>query len=127
MEASNNGVNPAANELPQGVAPAETGPLQDVAPAANRTTQGVATASNVPVYTAAQRKEKAVIHNTTLTHLIDNTIWWNPDNFTVEENELKLIFGFDPLFSLRTCSVRSMVSLALFPENLRKWSVWRLS
>jgi hypothetical protein len=42
---------------------------------------------NVPVYAAAQRKEKADIDNTTLTHLIDNTTWWNPDNFTVEGNE----------------------------------------
>jgi hypothetical protein len=32
----------------------------------------------------------------TLMHLIDNTTWRNPDNFTVEENELKLILGFDP-------------------------------
>ena len=27
--------------------------------------------------------------------LIDNTSWQNPDNFTVEENVLKLILGFD--------------------------------
>jgi hypothetical protein len=82
--------------LQQGVAPAATGSPQDVAPAANRTTQGVATASNIPVYAAAQRKEKAAIDNTTLTHLINNTIWRNPNNVTVEENELKLILGFDP-------------------------------
>jgi hypothetical protein len=51
---------------------------------------------NVPVYAAVQRKKKAAFNNTTLMHLIDNTTWRNPDNFTVEENELKLILGFDP-------------------------------
>jgi hypothetical protein len=29
-------------------------------------------------------------------HLIDNTTWQSPDNFTVEENVLKLIIGFHP-------------------------------
>ena len=59
MEATDNGVNPAANESPQRVTPAATGSPQDVTPAANGSPQGVATASNVPVNTAAQRKEKA--------------------------------------------------------------------
>jgi hypothetical protein len=34
---------------------------------------------NVPVYAAAQRKEKAAFDNTTLMHLIENTAWQNSD------------------------------------------------
>jgi hypothetical protein len=106
MEATNNGVNPAANGLPQGVAPAATGgPPQDVAPAATGLPQGVApaatglpqgvaTASDVPVNAVAQRKERAAEEKARreahLMHLIENTSWQNPDNFTVEENVLKL-------------------------------------
>jgi hypothetical protein len=91
MEATNNGVIPAANDKPpQGVAPAATGPSQDVAPAANRATRGVAPASNVPVNAAAQRKEKAeeekARREAHLMCFIENTTWQNPDNFTVEEN-----------------------------------------
>jgi hypothetical protein len=83
MEATNNGVNPAANDRPpQGVAPAATGPSQDVAPAANRATQGVALASNVPANAAAQRKEKAADEKARreahLMRLIENTTWQNP-------------------------------------------------
>jgi len=90
MEATNYGVNPAENDRPpQGVAPAATGPSQDVAPA-----------SNVPVNAAAQRKEKAAEEKTrrevNLMHFIENTTLQNSDNFTVEENVLKLILGFDP-------------------------------
>ena len=100
MEATNNGINPAANGMPQGVAPAATMPPQDVAPAANGPPQGVAPASNAPVNAVAQKKEKAVEEKARreahLMHLINNTTWQNPNNFTAKENVLKLILGFDP-------------------------------
>jgi hypothetical protein len=79
----------AANRLPQGVAPSTNGPPQ-----------GVAAASNIPANAAAQRKQKAAEEKARreahLMRLIDNTTWQSPDNFTVEENVLKLIIGFDP-------------------------------
>jgi len=95
MEATNNGINPAANGMPQGVAPAATMRPQDVAPAANGPPQGVA-----PVNAVAQKKEKAAEEKARreahLMHLINNTTWQNPNNFTAKENVLKLILGFDP-------------------------------
>jgi len=81
---------PAANGLPQGVAPTTNGPPQGVAPTTNGPPQGVAAASDIPANAAAQRKQKAAEEKARreahLMHLIDNTTWQSPDNFTVEEN-----------------------------------------
>jgi len=86
--------------LPQGVAPTTNRPPQGVAPTTNGPPQGVAAASDIPANAAAQRKQKAAEEKARrkahLMHLIDNTTWQSPDNFTVEENASKLIIGFDP-------------------------------
>ncbi len=57
-------------------------------------------APNIPLTAAAAKKQKAaedkLRREEHLLRLIDGTTWQNADNFTVEDNFLKQILGFDP-------------------------------
>ncbi len=69
--------------------------ISNVAPTAMTTT-----APNASVTAVAGKKQKAsedkARREEHLLHLIEGTTWQNADNFTVEENILKQIIGFDP-------------------------------
>ncbi len=71
--------------------------INNAAPTATTTT-----APSASITAAAAKKQKAsedkARRDEHLLRLIDGTTWQNADNFTVEENILKQMIGFDPLF-----------------------------